>query len=101
MSLAALHRFFVDAFDSNEALLIFIEEVAPEIKPSLPGRTVERDVFAYRALEVLRARGCLDQQFFQALAQRFGRRGEEVVRLSEPFIDRTPGERTAKFAVIK
>lgn len=82
MSLAPLHEFFVDAFESNEALLIFLDRVAPELKPSLPNVSATRDTYAFRATELLRARGYLDGAFFQALLNAFPRRAEDIKRLA-------------------
>lgn len=92
MSLAPLHDFFVDSFDTNEGLLIFLDGVAPDIKASLPNVSVARETYAFRALEILRARAYLDQALFQALLDALPRRGTRVVELAASYI----GEAAAK-----
>lgn len=77
-----LHRFLVDAFASNDELVIFLEHAALGLRASLPGRDVARDAFCFHAVDLLRARGYLGAEFFTALAQAFPRRATEVEQLA-------------------
>ena len=87
MSLAPLHKYLLEAFESNEALRSFLVMFAEELGPALPDPGANRETFTFRTLEVLRARGYfLDDALFTALAERDPRRRAQVAALAAPYL---------------
>lgn len=96
MSLAPLHKYLLEAFETNEALRAFLVMFAEELGPALPDPGANRETFTFRALEVLRARGYfLDDALFSALAARDPKRRAQLAALAAPYLGQAKADALA------
>ena len=63
----ALEEFFASAFDNAELYRFFVHALLPATAAALPGQDIARTLFAFKAVEVVRAHGACDHAFFEAL----------------------------------
>lgn len=99
MSLAPLHKYLLEAFESNEVLRAFLVMFAEELGPALPDPGSNRETFTFRTLEVLRARGYfLDDALFSALAERDPRRRAQLAPLAVPYLGQAKADALARGA---
>lgn len=64
----ALEQFFASAFPANSELFqLFVHALPREMADALPGTDIAHTLFAFRAVELLKAHGACDHSFFEAL----------------------------------
>jgi len=73
MNLADLHRLFVQLFVDPAALRLYLMIRYGELGPSLPADSTPLDQYSFRVLELLRAHGYIDIDFFAKLVAEYPR----------------------------
>ncbi len=73
MNLADLHRLFVQMFVDPAALRLHLMMHYNELGPSLPSESLAFEQYSFRVLELLRARGYIDTDFFIKLVTAYPR----------------------------
>ena len=92
MNLADLHRLIVQMFVDPATLRLYLMTHYSELGPSLPADSTPFDQYSFRVLELLRARGYIDTDFFIKLVAEHPRQAAAIHRVASTYL----GDREAQ-----